>query len=121
MAEDSVGPGSATECQPGPATGFSLWRYCGWQIKLDLRSIKSTKQMRELHCKTPEMVPKEIWAHALAYNLIRTVMAQAAATHEVLPRSLSFKGALQTREAFQPLLELRADQREADRLGLYQD
>jgi hypothetical protein len=41
------------------------------------------------------MVRKEIWAHALAYNLIRTVMAQAAATHEVLPRSLSFKGALQ--------------------------
>ena len=31
--------------------------------------------MDVLRCKTPEMVRKEIWAHLLAYNLIRTVMA----------------------------------------------
>jgi hypothetical protein len=46
-------------------------------------------------------------------------MAQAAATHDLLPRSISFKGALQTLEAFQPLLELRADRGGAHRLGLY--
>ena len=63
-------------------------------------------QRAELHCKTPESVRKEVWAHALAYNLIRTVMAQAAATRGVLPRSISFKGALQTLDAFRPLLEL---------------
>ena len=78
-------------------------------------------QMRELRCKTPELVRKEIWAHALAYNLIRTVMAQAAATHGLEPRSISFKGALQTLEAFQPLLEFRAAQDPAQRLGLYRD
>jgi hypothetical protein len=92
-----------------------------WNNELDLRSIKSTMQMGELRCKTPEMVRKEIWAHVLAYNLIRTVMAQAAATHDLLPRSISFKGALQTLEAFQPLLELRADRGGAHRLGLYRD
>src|SRR6516165_6999042 len=92
-----------------------------WHNELDLRSIKSTMQMGELRCKTPEMVRKEIWAHVLAYNLIRTVMAQAAATHDLLPRSISFKGALQTLEAFQPLLELQADRGGAHRLGLYQD
>ena len=92
-----------------------------WHNELDLRSIKSTMQMRELRCKTPELVRKEIWAHALAYNLIRTVMAQAAATHGLLPRSLSFKGAMQTLEAFQPLLELQADRGGAHRLDLYQD
>jgi hypothetical protein len=79
-----------------------------WNAELDLRSIKSTMPMRELRCKTPESVRKEVWAHALAYNLIRTVMAQAAARHGVAPRSISFKGALQTLEAFQPLLELPA-------------
>ena len=36
-------------------------------------------QMDVLRCKTPEMVEKEIWAHLLAYNLLRTVMAVAAA------------------------------------------
>jgi len=92
-----------------------------WHNELDLRSIKSTMQMGALRCKTPEMVRKEIWAHVLAYNLIRTVMAQAAATHDLLPRSISFKGALQTLEAFQPLLELQADRGGAHRLGLYQD
>src|SRR5262249_29339676 len=38
----------------------------------------------------------------LAYNLIRTAMAQAAQEHGVLPRELSFKGALQTLLAFAP-------------------
>jgi hypothetical protein len=77
-----------------------------WNNELDLRSIKSTMQMRELRCKTPELVHKEVWTHILAYNLIRTVMAQAAARHDVLPRTISFKGAVQTLEAFRPLLEL---------------
>jgi Transposase DDE domain len=92
-----------------------------WNNELDLRSLKSVMQMRELRCKTPESVRKEVWAHVLAYNLIRTVMAQAAARHEVEPRSISFKGALQTLEAFRPLLELGAAEDAAGRSRLYQD
>jgi hypothetical protein len=89
-----------------------------WNNELDLRSIKSTMQMRELRCKTPELVHKEVWTHILAYNLIRTVIAQAAAKHGVLPRSISFKGAMQTLEAFQPLLELGTGYDAAGRLRL---
>jgi hypothetical protein len=92
-----------------------------WNAELDLRSIKSAMQMRELRCKTPEMVRKEVWAHVLAYNLIRTVMAQAAATHDIPPRSISFTGAMQTQEAFQPLLEGRAARDAAGRLRLYHE
>jgi hypothetical protein len=92
-----------------------------WNVELDLRSIKSAMQMRELRCKTPELVRKEVWAHLLAYNLIRTVMAQAAATHDIPPRSISFTGAMQTLEAFQPLLELGAARDAAERLRLCQD
>src|SRR5262249_49499225 len=44
-----------------------------WHAELDLRSLKDGMQMRELRGKTPEMVRKEVWAHALAYNLVRTV------------------------------------------------
>jgi len=79
-----------------------------WNNELDLRSIKSTMQMGELRCKTPELVRKEVWTHILAYNLIRTIMAQAAAKHDIAPRSVSFKGTIQTLEAFQPLLDLGA-------------
>ena len=91
-----------------------------WNNELDLRSIKATMQMRELRCKTPELVRKEVWTHILAYNLIRTIMAQAAATHDRAPRSVSFKGTMQTLEAFQPLLEFGATD-DAGRLELYHD
>ena len=92
-----------------------------WHNELDIRSLKSSMQMRELRCKTPEMVRKEVWAPILAYNLIRTVMAQAAARHDVEPRSISFTGAMQTLEAFQPLLEFGATQDAAGRLRLYHE
>lgn len=90
-----------------------------WNNELDLRSIKSTMQMHHLRCKTPELVHKEVWAHILAYNLIRTIMAQAASRHQVEPRTISFKGTLQTLEAFQPLIEHRATHDTAYRFRLY--
>ena len=58
-----------------------------------------------LRCKTPEMVQKEIWAHVLAYNLLRTVMAVAASENNVAPREISFKAAKQTLTAFAPKIE----------------
>jgi len=73
-----------------------------WNNELDLRSIKVALQMDMLRCKTPELVRKEIWTHVLTYNLIRTVMAQAAIREEAPPRSISFKATLQVLEAFHP-------------------
>jgi hypothetical protein len=92
-----------------------------WHNELDLRSLKSSMQMGELRCKTPELVRKEVWTHILAYNLIRTLMAQAAARHGVAPRTISFTGAMQTLEAIQPLLDFGATQEAASRLRLYHD
>jgi hypothetical protein len=120
MAAFHQAPAGVTSRLPGPGIGFSLWRHYGWQIELDIRSLKSAMQMGELRCKTPELVRKEIWTHVLAYNLIRTVIAQAAAAHDFVPRWLSFKGALQTLEAFQPLLELAAADDREQVLRLYQ-
>jgi Transposase DDE domain len=111
-----------TLLDPGQASKeelASLYR-ARWNNELDLRSLKSTMQMRELRCKTPGMVRKEVWAHILAYNLIRTVMAQAAARHDLPPRSISFTGAMQTLEAFRPLLEFGATD-DASRSQLYQE
>ena len=66
-----------------------------WNVELDLRNIKTTMGMEVLHCQTPEMNEKELWAHLLAYNLIRLLMAQAATDVGVDPRSLSFKHTVQ--------------------------
>jgi hypothetical protein len=62
-----------------------------WHAELDLRSLKQTLQMDVLRCNTPELVRKELWAHILAYNLIRTIIVQAAAQHGIDPRSISSK------------------------------
>lgn len=74
-----------------------------WHAELDLRAIKSAMRMDVLRCKTPAMVRKEFWMHLLAYNLVRTIMAQAASHHHGPPRTLSFTGAWQTLRAFAPL------------------
>lgn len=86
-----------------------------WHVELDLRSIKQTMGMSVLRCKTPEMVRKEVWMHMLAYNLIRTVMARAAEQAGIEPREVSFAGAMQTINAFAPVLEM-ADETDRPRL-----
>ena len=62
-------------------------------------------KMDILRCRTPDMVVKELWAHLLAYNLLRVVMAVAAADAGVSPREVSFEGAKQLVAAFAPKLE----------------
>ncbi len=79
-----------------------------WNIELDLRSIKCLMKMDVLRCQKPEMVAKEIWMHALAYNLIRGVMTAAAEAHDKVPRQISFAGTLQTMEAFRDKLSSTA-------------
>jgi putative transposase len=66
-----------------------------WHVELDIRSLKTTLGMNELRCQTPFMLAKEIWAHILAYNLVRKVGAQVAAEMGVTPRSISFKAVRQ--------------------------
>lgn len=66
-----------------------------WNVELDLRNLKTALGMERLTCKTPEMCEKELWVYVLAYNLIRLLMAEAAAQAGVLPRQLSFKHTVQ--------------------------
>src|SRR5204862_6983866 len=107
-----MGPKRATKGERG-----GLYR-ARWRAELDLRALKAGRGMGELRGKTPGSVRKEVWAHVLAYKLIRTVMARAATRHAVPPRSISFTGAMQTLVAFQPLLEHGVA---ADRLRLHGD
>ena len=103
-----------------PKEELALLYRSRWNNELDLRSIKSVMQMECLRCKTPELVRKEIWTHVLAYNLIRTIMAQAASRYELLPRTISFKGTLQTLDAFQPMLAIRGESNRICRQQLYE-
>jgi hypothetical protein len=75
-----------------------------WQAELHLRSLKIVLQMDHLRCKTPERVRNEFYSHLLGYNLIRGVMATAAAQSALSPWEISFKGTLQTLDQFLPIL-----------------
>jgi hypothetical protein len=102
-----------TLLEPGaaPAADIAELYRARWQAELDLRSLKVTLDMDVLRCQSAAMVRKELWAHLLAYNLIRTQLAQAAQLHEVTPRELSFTGGLQAFQAFaEQLLGCRAQQ-----------
>lgn len=91
-----------------------------WNNETDYSSLKVTLQMDILRCKTPELVRKEIWTHVLAYNLIRTIMAQSCCRAGTLPREISFKATVQTLEAFQPFIAAPSYRSLADRLTLYE-
>lgn len=75
-----------------------------WQAELNLRSLKIVLQMDHLRCKTPHRVRNEFYMHLLGYNLIRRVMAVAAARANQEPWTVSFKGALQTLNNLMPVL-----------------
>lgn len=73
---------------------------CRWFVEINLLAIKQTMRMDILRAKSPQMVRKEVWAHLLAYNLVRKIMAQSAVQYHKNPRQLSFKLALQIIFAF---------------------
>ena len=54
-----------------------------WEIETNFGHLKTTMKMEHLKCKTPEGVIKELMVFALVYNLIRSVMIQAAARQQL--------------------------------------
>ena len=66
-----------------------------WNAELDIRAIKSNLNLAHVRCKSPEMVRRELRTTLLAYNLIRTTAASAAALHDKRPRQVSFTSTCQ--------------------------
>lgn len=77
-----------------------------WQVELDLRHLKATMGMDMLRTKSPDMIRKELAIYFLAYNLIRSLISQAARAYGRDPLRLSFKGTLQHLNTFLPLLAM---------------
>ena len=67
-----------------------------WNAELDIRDIKQTLGLDHVRCKTPDMVRRELWVTLLAYNLVRKLIATAAAVHGQQPRQVGFTLACQT-------------------------
>jgi hypothetical protein len=74
-----------------------------WTVEVDLKHLKTTLQLEILRGKSPEMVRKELYVHLLAYNLLRSLMMQAAQTQSVSPLRLSLQG---TRQHFRNFISV---------------
>lgn len=85
-----------------------------WQVELDIRSLKTHMQMEHLRCESPSMVRKEIYAHMIAYNLIRDLLVRTSHCFGTSPSRLSHKGAIQALNAFSE--KLQADSERIDAL-----
>ena len=85
-----------TDAQAYPKEDLAALYGYRWNAELDIRVIKQTLRLDHLRCKTPAMVRRELWVTLLAYNLIRKVIATAAALHHRQPRQVGFTLACQT-------------------------
>jgi hypothetical protein len=61
-----------------------------WQAELNFRTVKATMEMDQSETKSADMVQKEFYAGLMAYNLVRGLMASAAAQAGCPPSQLSF-------------------------------
>jgi IS4 transposase len=65
-----------------------------WQIETNLRHLKQTLKMDVLHCQSVDGVQKELLIYALVYNLVRSVMSEAADRQGVPVSRVSFVDAV---------------------------
>ena len=65
-----------------------------WRVEEDLKSLKQTMKMDVLKCMTVDGVLKELTMYALAYNLVRVAMCEAAGRQGVMAERISFVDAL---------------------------
>lgn len=66
-----------------------------WQVELRLRDIKVMLGMDMLRTTTPERVRKELWMCLAGYNVLRTLMYEAAQKAGVPVARMSFQGCRQ--------------------------
>jgi len=81
-----------------------LYQLRWFTTEVNFKHLKTTLQMEMIAAKTPEMVQKDIWVHLLAYNLLRTLMWQAAQAAKTSPLRLSLQGTRQQFNHLRPLL-----------------
>ena len=79
-----------------------------WRVELFFAHIKTRMHMDVLRCRSPQMILRELHMHLIAYNAIRSLMAEAASRSAVALDRISFKGACDTLRQYTPHLAATA-------------
>jgi hypothetical protein len=77
------------DAEASPAPALAELYLCRWRIAGDLKHLKITMNMDVSRCETVEGVLKGLAVFALAYNLVRSVMAESAAAQGVAAERIS--------------------------------
>jgi hypothetical protein len=77
-----------------PASALADLYFRRWQVEVNFKHMKITMKMDVLHCRTVEGVLKELAMFALAYNLVRSAMAESARRRGVAPERISLVDAV---------------------------
>jgi hypothetical protein len=71
-----------------------------WQVELHYRQLKTNLALDVLRGLSPGIIERELWMHAISYNLVRALLVETARAHGVPVERLSFKGALDALQAW---------------------
>jgi Transposase DDE domain len=77
-----------------PAKAIAQAYQLRWRQEMCFDDLKTTLDMAHLKSLSPAMARKELCMFLIAHNLLRCLMAQAAAQAQIQPQRISFKGTL---------------------------
>lgn len=87
-----------------------------WVVETDLGTLKTTLNMDQLTCNTPDMVAKEIEMGVTAYNLVRATIAIASQQSGIPPRGYRFTKVRRLLESYGRDLATAPDDASAQRI-----
>ena len=90
-----------------PADEIAALQKRRWDAELRFRDIKTAMGMNHLTCRTPEMVRKEITMFMTAYNLVRSMVLEAAQLSGIQATRISFASAAALTEEWMRVILLR--------------
>jgi len=93
-----------TTLMEAPAEEIARLYLRRWQIEVCFRDIKTTLGMELLRGKSPAIAEREVAMHLLAYNLLRTLMLEAAHAEDQPLYRMSFAGARDAACRFAPTI-----------------
>lgn len=94
-----------------PADEIAALQKRRWDAELRFRDIKTAMGMNHLRCKTPGMIRKEITMFMTAYNLVRSMMLEAARLSGIHATRISFTSAAALTEEWMRIILQRKNGR----------
>ena len=110
------------DAQLYPAAEVFAAYFKRWRLEMCLDDLKTTLGMEMLHCKSPDLIRKELLVYLLTHNFIRWIIAQSAQMGKADLERISFKGTLDAfRQWTVALVQIKGSGRKGRHQRLWQE